>query len=268
MRKILSVLTLVAALVPASAIAQGAINDGGTLRFGDWTVKIDSSTAHATTSSKNGGMLSFMCRPNKPKCQPALIAPDADCKPDSKSAAVIRGAHGALVVDTFCTSLPRIGTMPGAGRVIMFDPSNPLVPASFTTQDATIKIENSSGKTVQYSFSSNGARQAMDAAEMRIRPLPQQSGEALLTPSQRDELQKKLFPQCMEEARPIFLSTDESSLRKMCACTGQLLAQRLTQAELLPHNREQLLKVAHQSNIDCVAEHLIPESLKQQGNQQ
>lgn len=148
------------ALLAASTSAQAA-----------WNIQKDDDGTHVSTFSESGGMLSVMCMLRHGRCQWAVVMPEADCKVGTHVPLSIKGKHGNLIVSAACKSMPKIGEMPGSGRLLMIDAPSNMVESAVSTQDTTISVRMASGKFIEHAFASQGAEQAMGEAGRWMRYL-------------------------------------------------------------------------------------------------
>ncbi len=130
-------------------------------KFGEWSVATTPSFFNAVTSSPTGGLLSYICEPGKPRCQWAVMMPDADCQAGGKVGVSIKGLVGLLIVSANCNIKPEIGWIPGAGRSLAMDGDSGLISHAISIQDITITTTGAKNQLIAHRFSSAGAKDAI-----------------------------------------------------------------------------------------------------------
>ena len=151
-----------------------------------WSTEKDAGGAHISTSSESGGMLSSMCLLSHGRCQWAVVMPESDCKVGSYIPVSIKGRHGTLIVSALCGGMPKIGIMPGSGRLILMDAPSSMIEAAVSTQDATISTRTSNGRFVSYAFQSQGAAAAISEAGNWMRSLYNQTSSPSIYPPRNE----------------------------------------------------------------------------------
>ena len=132
--------------------------------YGEWSVEETDSSNHATTISKTGGMLSYMCIFGKATCQWAVVMPEADCAMGSQAQVSIAGDGGSLIVDAFCKGLPHLNGTPGRGRILMFAGPEQLLTQAIVGRDVTISTRNANRRFIQHAFSGQGSALSVGTA--------------------------------------------------------------------------------------------------------
>lgn len=214
-----SIVVAISAAMAASILFanDGCENKSCVRSYHDWTVLVTGASVTASTSSPEGGLLSYTCRSRDgaESCRWGLVLPDMDCDSGESVGVTVSSLKHSATTSATCAPLPKIEGMRGFGRVLAFDGDQKKISSSVFGQDITATARKKSGVVVAHRFSGYGSALAMVDTYQTLDNI------ALVLKSVSPEVRRQLMTKaCIDQVSKGKDAVGPVSATSFCSCLG------------------------------------------------